>query len=235
MYYAGIRPTSPVTIMTNLSFARSLVLVLSAMVCGSSIGQDSGSPTELFSTGFSDLADGDFPPALVFKGGGMQIDSSQGDSMLRFQGGSWFHVELGAELPERFAIEFSYFTNEYNSVLYVSPFDSAVSGTSPPSYSGYRQVPFNFFALANTVVGIAIDSSSEALPKANVQNNAFTQGVVQIRIEVRGRQSRVFVNGEQTVIHPAATFSRTNVVEFFYASVGSPGNGYLGDIRIVAI
>ena len=165
----------------------------------------------------------------------MQIDSSQGEPMLRFQGGSWFHVELGTELPADFAIDFDYFTNEYNSVLFVSPFDSAASGTSAPSYSGYRQVPFNYFTFANTVVGVAVDSSSEALPKANAQNAAFTEGVTRVRIEVRNRQARVFINGEQVVIHPAATLLRTDVIEFFYASVGSPGNGYLGDIRIASI
>ena len=121
-----------------MNLLRSLVLVALATLCSTSIGQGAGSPTELFSTKFSELADGDFPPNLLFKGGGMQIDSSQGEPMLRFQGGSWFHIELGALLPEDFAIDFDYFTNEYNSVLFVSSFDSAVSGTSAPSYSGYR-------------------------------------------------------------------------------------------------
>jgi hypothetical protein len=33
---------------------------------------------------------------------------------------------------------------------------------------------------------------------------------------------------------PAAKFHRTDVIEFFYGSMGSPGNGYVGNIRIVA-
>ena len=40
---------------------------------------------------------------------------------------------------------------------------------------------------------------------------------------------------EQVVMLPAATIPRTDVVEFFYGSVGSPGNGYLGDIRILGL
>jgi hypothetical protein len=165
----------------------------------------------------------------------MQIDSAQGTPMLRFQGGSWFHIGLDTILPENFAIEFEYFTNESNAVLFISALDPAVTGQSQPSYSGYRQGPFNFFSIANTSVGVAVDSSSDSLPKASAQNQAFAARVTLIRIEVRERQARIFVDNEQAVIHPAATLVRSDVVEFFYGSVGSPGNGYLGDIRILRL
>lgn len=165
----------------------------------------------------------------------MQIDHSQGDAMLRFSGGSWFHIELDTALPESFAIEFDYFTNEHNAVLFVSPFDAAVSGQAPPSYSGYRQGQFNFFSIANTSVGVAVDRASASLPRANVQNTAFAEAVVPIRIEVRGNQARIFVDGTQVVIHPSASVLRSDVVEFFYGSVGSPGNGYLGNLRILSL
>jgi hypothetical protein len=165
----------------------------------------------------------------------MQIDGSQGAPMLRFQGNSWFHVPLDTALPESFAIEFDYYTNEYNAVLFVSAYDSAVSGQSPPSYSGYRQGQYNFFAVGSTSVGVAVDAGTESLPKASGQNQAFTESVAHVRIEVTGQQARIFVDGDQVVIHPTAMLLRTDVVEFFYASVGSPGNGYLGEVRILGL
>jgi hypothetical protein len=81
-------------------------------------------------------------------------------------------------------------------------------------------------------VGVAIDAASDSLPKANATHSAFTDGVVPIRLEVRGNQGKIFVEGNQIVLHPSATFLRTDVIEVFYASMGSPGNGYLGNIRI---
>jgi hypothetical protein len=189
----------------------------------------------VYASSFSDLAEGDFPPDLVFRGGSMQIDKSQGDAMLRFEGGSWFHIGLDTALPENFAIEFDYFTNESYAVLFVSAFDAAVSGQAAPNYTGYRQGPFNFFSIANTTVGVAVDSASDSLPKANARNNAFTERVAHIRLEVRGNQARIFVDGNQVLIHPAASLIRSDTVEFFYGSVGSPGNGYLGNIRILSL
>lgn len=191
--------------------------------------------TPIFASDFGGLDDGDFPPDLVFKGGGMQIDSSRGDAMLRFEGGSWFHVPLPETLPDAFAIEFDYYTTEDYAVLFVAPFDSSVSGSQPPSYSGYRQGEFSYFSLANTSVGVAIDTSSNELPRANARNSAFTDGVVPVRLEVRGSQAKVFIQAQQVVVNPAARILRTDTVEFFYASMGAPGNGYLGDIRIAPL
>lgn len=211
---------------------RSLLLASLVAVSLGADAQPADEPVVLFASDFASLADGDFPPGLVFRGGGMQIDRTQGEAMLRFQGNSWFHIELGAMLPEDFAIEFDYYTNEHNAVLFVSAFDAAQAGQSAPSYSGYRQGPFNFFTIASTVVGAAVDRGSSNLPMANAQNSAFTAGVVPIRLEARGNQARIFIDGSQVVIHPSASLLRSDVVEFFYASVGSPGNGYLGNIRI---
>jgi hypothetical protein len=221
--------------MQNSNIVRFLVIAPLALLSLSAFAQETDQSVALFASDFASLGDGDFPPELVFRGGGMQIDRSQGDAMLRFQGGSWFHIELPASLPENFAIEFDYYTNEYNAVLFVSAFDAAQSGQSAPSYSGYRQGPFNFFELASTVVGAAIDRGSDALPMANAQNRAFAEGVVPIRLEARGRQARIYVDGSQVLIHPAASLLRSDVVEFFYASVGSPGNGYIGNIRVLSL
>ena len=167
------------------AFFRSLLLVPLLALYLSSAAQDADAQTTLYASGFSDLAEGDFPPDLTFRGGGMQIDASQGTAMLRFEGGSWFQVGLDSTLPESFAIEFDYFTNESNAVLFVSAFDAATS-QGPPSYSGYRQGQFHFFAIANTSVGVGVDSGSESLPKASARNAAFTQRAVPIRLEVRG-------------------------------------------------
>lgn len=186
----------------------------------------------LYSSSFSDLMDGDYPSELEFRGGGMQVDRSQGEAMLRFQGNSWFHIPLGQDLPDNFAVEFDYYTNESYAVLFVAPFDAAESGASPPSYSGYRQGPFHFFTIANTSVGVSVDRALDSLPKANAANSAFTNKVVPIRLEVRGRQAKVFVEGEQAVMLPVAEIRRTDVVEVFYASMGAPGYGYIGNIRI---
>ena len=222
-------------LLGNRDFIRSLVLLPLVAVHASSLAQEAEEAAVLYASDFASLNDGDFPPELTFRGGGMQIDRSRGEAMLRFQGGSWFHIELDSTLPENFAIEFEYYTNEHNAVLFVSAFDSAQSGQSPPSYSGYRSGPFNFFTIASTVVGAAIDRGSDSMPMANAQNRAFTESVVPIRLEARGNQARVFVEGNQVVIHPAASLLRTDVVEFFYASVGSPGNGYLANVRILAL
>ncbi len=189
----------------------------------------------LYASDFAALADGDFPPELTFLGGGMQIDESQGDSMLRFQGGSWFHIPLTSTLPASFNIAFDYFTSESYAVLFVSAFDAAVSGQSPPSYSGFRQGPFHFFSIANTSVGVAVDRAMDSLPMANAGNNAFTQSVVPIRLEVRGRQAKIFVEGEQAVLLPSADIPRTDVIEFFYGSMGAPGYGFVGNIRVTSL
>lgn len=210
---------------------------MTPLVAVDALAQEEGSPVHgaLYASHFQSLGDGDFSSDLEFLGGGMQIDRSQGDAMLRFQGGSWFHIPLDTSLPYSFAIEFEYHTNESYAVLLVAPFDSTVSGQNRPSYSGYRQVPFNYFSLANTTVGVAVDSSLQNLPKANAQNSGYVQGVVPVRVEVRGKQVRIFVDGEQAVMHPAATILRTDVIEVFYASMGAPGNGYIGNIRIMAL
>jgi hypothetical protein len=192
-------------------------------------------PGVLFQSAFTGLADGDFPADLTFRGGGMQINSSQRPGMLRLDGNSWFHIPLAAALPDNFAIEFDYYTSEAYAVLFVSPFDAAVSGQTPPTYSGYRQGSFNFFAIASTSVGVAVDAGIDSLPRASSENQAFTQRVVPVRIEVRGRQARIFVNDTQVVVHPGATIPKTDVVEFFYAGIGAPGNGYVGNIRIRAL
>jgi hypothetical protein len=212
----------------------SFMLASFALLASGVGAQEEPDAVVLYASDFPSLDDGDFPPDLVFRGGGMQIDRSQDDAMLRFQGNSWFHIELPASLPENFAIEFDYYTNEYNAVLFVSAFDAAQSGQSAPSYSGYRQGPFNFFELASTVVGAAIDRGSSALPMANAQNRAFADGVVPVRLEARGRQAKIYIDGSQVLVHPAASLVRSDVVEFFYASVGSPGNGYIGNIRILS-
>jgi hypothetical protein len=210
-----------------------LIAAIPLMVSTAAAAQERPASAEpLYASDFADLDEGDFPPDLIFKGGSMQIDASNDEPMLRFQGGSWFHIELPEVLPDAFAIEFDYRTTEDYAVLYVAPFDAAVSGQQPPSYSGYRQGEFNYFAIANTSVGVAIDSSSDSLPKARAQNVAFTRDVVPIRLEIKGGQCRIFVDGEQAVLNPSADISRTDVVEFFYASMGSPGNGYVGNIRI---
>jgi len=221
--------------MENRDVVRSLLFASLVAVHVSSPAQEAEETVVLYTSDFPSLDDGDFPPELAFRGGGMQIDRNQGEAMLRFQGGSWFHIELDTTLPENFAIEFEYYTNELNAVLFVSAFDAAQSGQSPPSYSGYRQGPFNFFSIASTVVGAAVDRGSDSLPMANAQNRAFTEGVVPIRLVVSGSQARIFVEGNQVVIHPAVSLLRTDVVEFFYASVGAPGNGYLGNIRILGL
>jgi hypothetical protein len=220
--------------MKSSNILRRLAIASLGFLAIGALAQESQQAVVLYASDFPSLGDGDFPSDLVFRGGGMQIDRSRGDAMLRFQGGSWFHIELPAALPENFAIEFDYYTNEGNAVLFVSAFDAAQSGQSAPSYSGYRQGPFNFFELANTVVGAAIDRGSDALPMANAQNRAFADGVVPVRLEARGRQARIYIDGSQVLIHPAASLLRSDVVEFFYASVGSPGNGYIGNIRILS-
>lgn len=193
---------------------------------------NSPAPGLLYASDFASLAEGDFPPELEYREGGMQIDNGQGEAMLRFAGGSWFHIPLAATLSDSFVIEFDYYTSELYAVLFVSPFDAAVSGAELPSFSGYRQGMFNFFTLANSTVGAAVDRASESLPRANAQNNAFTEGVVPVRLEVKGKQAKIFVDGSQVVILPSATIHRTDVIEFFYASMGAPGNGYVGNIRI---
>lgn len=164
----------------------------------------------------------------------MQIDKSRGDAMLRFEGGSWFHIPLDAALPGNFVIEFDYYTSESYAVLFVSAFDAAVSGQTPPSYSGYRQGPFHFFAIANTSVGVAVDRALDSLPRANASNSSFTRDVVPIRLEVKGNQAKIFVEGHQAVLLPSAEIPRTNVIEFFYGSMGAPGHGYVGNIRILS-
>lgn len=221
-------------LICNVTFTLAAII---PVVVVDALAQDESARAQgaLYASHFENLQDGDFPSDLEFRGGGMQIDRSQGDAMLRFQGGSWFHIPLDASLPDSFAIEFEYHTNESYAVLFVAPFDSTVSGQNPPSYSGYRQVPFNYFSLANTSVGVAVDSSLQNLPKANAQNSAFIQGIVPIRVEVRGKQARIFVDGVQAVMHPAATIVRTDVIEVFYASMGAPGNGYIGNIRVMTL
>ena len=214
----------------------AIVVCLTALVFSpqtGSQGVESALHTaDYYESDFAHVDAGDFPTDLIFKAGGMQIDTTQGNAMLRFSGGSWFHIPLQKTLPDAFTIEFDYYTNEDYAVLFVAPFDSGVSGKQPPSYSGYRQGEFNYFSLANTSVGVAIDTSSTNLPRANTRDSAFTEGVVPIRLEVKGTHARVFVSGRQVVMHPAAQILRTDTVEFFYASMGAPGHGYVGNIRI---
>jgi len=201
---------------------------------GAAGGDNAPAAVALHVSDFSSVPVGSFPTHLTFGGGNMQVDDSQGDAMLRFEGGSWFHIPLERDLPESFTIEFDYYTTESYAVLFVAPFDAATSGRRPPSYSGYRQGQFNFFSIANTSVGAAIDAGSDSLPSAHGANSAFTQGVVPVRLEVNGGQARIIIDGKQVVMLPAATLHRTDVVEFFYGSMGSPGNGYIGSIRILS-
>jgi len=218
----------------RISSLPDILVILLFIVVGQSVAPELSATVTLYASDFAHVPDGSFPTDLTFGGGNMQVDDSHGDAMLRFEGGSWFHIPLETDLPESFAIEFDYHTTELYAVLFVAPFDAATSGRQPPSYSGYRQGQFNFFAIANTSVGAAIDAGSESLPSARGANDAFTQGVVPVRLEVSGRQARIFIDGKQVVMHPAAAFHRDDVIEFFYGSMGAPGNGYIGNIRIEA-
>ena len=221
--------------MENSAFIRMLILVLVVIVQMDATAASAQENGTIFASEFVALTEGDFPPELTFQGGGMQIDKSLGDAMLRFQGGSWFHIPLSSRLPDNFVIEFDYYTSESYAVLFVSAFDAELSGHSPPSYSGFRQGPFHFFSIANTSVGVAVDRAMDSLPMANVGNNAFTSGVVPIRLEVKGTQAKIFVEGKQAVLLPSADIPRTDVIEFFYGSMGAPGYGYVGNIRVTRL
>ena len=221
--------------MESSAFNRFFVLVLAIFVLFNITEVSAQESGTLYASEFAALAEGDFPPDLTYRGGGMQIDKSEGDAMLRCQGGSWFHIALASILPEHFDIEFDYYTSESYAVLFVAAFDAEVSGLSPPSYSGYRQGPFHFFSIANTSVGVAVDRAMDSLPMANANNSAFTHSVVPIRLEVRGKQAKIFVEGEQAVLLPSADIPRTDVIEFFYGSMGAPGNGFIGNIRVTRL
>jgi hypothetical protein len=221
--------------MENSAFIRMSILVLVVIAQLHAIAASAQENGTIFASEFVALAEGDFPPELTFQGGGMQIDKSQGEAMLRFQGGSWFHVPLDTTLPESFVIEFDYYTSESYAVLFVSAFDAELSGQSPLSYSGFRQGPFHFFSIANTSVGVAVDRAMDSLPMASAGNNAFTLGVVPIRLEVKNKQAKIFVEGKQAVVLPSADIPRTDVIEFFYGSMGAPGYGYVGNIRVIRL
>lgn len=222
-------------ISTSVSTLVSLLLVM---------GQASGKPAPsstpapkdgaLYANDFSATAVESFPTDLTFKGGNMWVVDHEGRPMLQFQGGSWFHIPLDTTLPENFTIEFDYHTTESYAVLFVAPFDAATSGDRPPSYSGFREGEFHFFSIANTSVGAAVDAAADNLPRSNGPNKAFTEGVVPIRLDVKGNQARILIDGKQAAMLPAARFLRTDVLEFFYGSMGAPGNGYVGNIRVVA-
>lgn len=176
----------------------------------------------LFATDFANAVVGNFPPKLIFKGGGMSLVKINGQRMLRMSRGSRFNIKLPEPLPKQFTIEFSYYNPQYHTFL---------------TFGGVNQTggekPHNYFSLDPNNSGV--HSTSDKLPSSTRGINTFTKRIIPIRVMVDGSYVKMYIGKKRVANIPNAQLLRGNVLTFHYGGVFADDNpGYVGDIRIAA-
>lgn len=173
----------------------------------------------IFAEDFSDDTVGDFPRSLEFRQGSMEIVEMRGQRFLRVnEDGSVFRVQLSETLPDRFTIEFDFYTEDWTDNMYISPLDE----------SG-KTVGGNYFHVAGGELGVAARGDGVSSIK---DSRRASEEVVPVRIMVDGSYVKAYMGRERFANIPNADIARTNTLRFDVDRLGS--SAYIGDLRIAA-
>ena len=178
---------------------------------------------ELFADDFTSDNVGDFPRNLAFRGGSMEIVRWEGGRALRVNSGGGFDVELPERLPERFTLEFEYYTPDFVNDIRVYPVDA--EGKAAGSH--FIQVD-----PASSGVGIRAFSRDGYSSTKNVRG-ALTSELTPIRVMADAGYVKVFAGTRRVANIPSADLGRTSAIHFEMHDIrGQPA--YIADIRVAA-
>jgi OmpA-OmpF porin, OOP family len=176
----------------------------------------------LFYEDYSNDRVGNFPRRLQFQGGNTEIVQWEGGLALRANSRGGFDVPLPETLPQRFTIEFDFFTPAFVNDITVYPVDA--SGN--PAGDNYIQVdPYG---------GVGVDSFGRGGIRAldNVRAKVTGQ-MTAIRVMVDGSYVKVYADEQRVANMPNADLGRTNALRFNLRDVRSEPL-YIGAIRVAA-
>lgn len=176
----------------------------------------------LFAEDFSSSNVGDFPRSLEFRGGSMEVVSGNGSRALRASSTGGFNVNLPETLPERFTLEFAFYTPEAVNDILVYPVDAE---GEPAGSHAIKVDPYDG-------VGV-IGSGDDAFSSLDDARDAVTGGLTPIRVMADGGHMKVFAGKKRVGNIPNADFGRTPTLHFDMNDVrGEPV--YVADIRVAA-
>lgn len=179
----------------------------------------------LFTDDFESDHVGDFPRRLTFKNGTMETVEGNTGRTLRAKTRGAFDVVLPEALPERFTLEFDY----YSEGLYNDIRVFAVGADDKPAGTNYVVVDRN---------GTGIGTFERGGVEAALNQPRLTQGFHAVRVSVDGSYVKVYVDEERVANVPNADLGRSNRLRFDLIDVreGGQHNGpiYLDDIRVAA-
>lgn len=174
----------------------------------------------IFAEDFSDDTVGDFPRNLEFRQGSMEIVEMEGQRFLRAnESGSVFRVQLPETLPERFTIEFDYYTGYWTDNLYISSLNE--SGEA---------VGENYFHVGGGELGVG-GRGENAVTSIKDSKRASKQ-IVPIRIMVDGSYVKAYMGRERFANIPNADIARTSTLGFNFDRLKN--NAAIGNLRIAA-
>lgn len=145
----------------------------------------------LFYEDFSDESVGNFPRRLEFVSGNMEVAEWEGRRWLRAGSPSDFEVPLPETLPERFTVEFVYFSGRNTSALTIYCADkSHPYVTFKPHISGIR--------------GAGVSATTRT------DNPPFNEAPFDCRIMADGDYVKVYANEIRTANSPKAPLGRSD-------------------------
>ncbi len=179
----------------------------------------------IFAEDFSSDNVGDFPRSLEFVEGNLEVVAWRGGRALRGQTTGAFDVHLPEVLPERFTLEFDFYTPAFVSDIHVRMVDAEgePAGANYLQVSGYSR---NGIGLAsNDRDGVsALDGEASAMILAEM---------TPIRLMADGSYVKVYVGTRRVANIPNADFGRSRTLRFILADVRSEPV-YIGPIRVAA-
>ena len=179
----------------------------------------------LFTDDFESDHVGDFPRRLEFKRGTMETVEGATGRVLRAKTKGVFDVVLPESVPERFTLEFDYYTEGlYNDFhVFVVGADDRPAGTN------------------HIVVdrgGTGVGTFERGGVEAALGQPRLSEGFHSIRVSVDGSYVKVYVAEERVANIPNADLGRGNRIRFDLIDVREQGqhNGpiYFDDIRVAA-
>ena len=186
---------------------------------------------ELFSTNFSEDADGEFPKRLQFLRGSMQVVQHDGRRMLRSASQSEFVIPLPETLPARFTLEFDVVARDSNCC---AGEELAFEGTPALSRSSdSAQVLWHHQYLA--ILGGGENMTTSTLRLKEPMQEQLLGKLSEVRVAFDGPKFRLYTNGVQLYDIARLAFVRGRVLRVFLGGRNDAERAvYLARIRVAA-
>ena len=176
---------------------------------------------ELFTTSFDEDNVGDFPRALTWRSGNMEVVEWEGRRLLRATDKGALSIMLPETLPDRFTLEMVAHVPGTGSV-------TVLTGALPsaPWYQDYPAV--NFGAWRGSGV-----YSEAGNPMATNSMEPLREGVTPVRIMMDGQHLKVYQGDRRVANVPQIDLPRTDAIHLMF-DAREDRIVYVGDIRIAA-